>query len=519
MKRVKVGLLSVLIVVAVGMMGLYLPALAVDKGEAWGTVQQQQAIVYLQGAGNVSESTGEFTGQIGNMPVEIEDCQPVNFLETPMHTVILLDNSLSIPEKQRPTVLSLLESIIGNRMSGEQFTIATLGEEVEIKADRLTDYLQLKEEVESIEYYNQITRLTDGLYEVLEQLLKNQNEVMCRVILIADGVDNQEIGFTRDELYTLIRETGYPIYTIGCGTGDAQSNERLQNLFALSRLTSGDYFNLQTSQDESAILSGLAEWNDSVRITISLPDTLCDGSQRSLQITVNDTVYTLSLTMPFVLLESDQEISVPEEHTEESQFETLPVEQPVAADTQSEPQGAFSHGILNMEVVRNVGLMLLGIVVIICGIIVVVILRRRSRTTVSVPDSSLAANIESAPTELVQENSDQNETVSIWDNDDVNVRKLILSDLNDPVRRFEVPIQGTVIIGRDSSVCWVVIDYDPTVARRQCEIYQKDGQIVVENRSHSNITRVNGQKVYETCELKNGDILQMGRVRLRVEIM
>jgi pSer/pThr/pTyr-binding forkhead associated (FHA) protein len=57
---------------------------------------------------------------------------------------------------------------------------------------------------------------------------------------------------------------------------------------------------------------------------------------------------------------------------------------------------------------------------------------------------------------------------------------------------------------------------DGSVSRQQCRIYV-DGAAAVENLSSSNITRLNGEPLYDPASLKAGDELRCGRVTLVVD--
>lgn len=96
-------------------------------------------------------------------------------------------------------------------------------------------------------------------------------------------------------------------------------------------------------------------------------------------------------------------------------------------------------------------------------------------------------------------------------------RRLILEDPDVPGRRIETPLEGCVTIGRDASVCQVVLT-EASVARQQCRIYERDGRVMIGNLSHSNITEVDGWPVLEDRELPAQFALRLGRVRLRAEL-
>ena len=78
-------------------------------------------------------------------------------------------------------------------------------------------------------------------------------------------------------------------------------------------------------------------------------------------------------------------------------------------------------------------------------------------------------------------------------------------------------LNGEVLIGRDASVCQIVLT-EPSVARKQCRVFRQSGWVMISNLSQSNITKLDGETVTEDRELSSGSILQMGRLRMRVDI-
>lgn len=116
------------------------------------------------------------------------------------------------------------------------------------------------------------------------------------------------------------------------------------------------------------------------------------------------------------------------------------------------------------------------------------------------------------------------ETELLWDDSRSQSQEgpslmLILTDVSNPTRRFGAPVRGTIAIGRDISVCRIVLGYDSSVARHQCDVFMENGTLMLQNRSHSNITQVDGQRVEDRCPLRSGSILKMGRVQMRVEVV
>lgn len=93
---------------------------------------------------------------------------------------------------------------------------------------------------------------------------------------------------------------------------------------------------------------------------------------------------------------------------------------------------------------------------------------------------------------------------------------LHLLDKDNNGRVFEKVVNDAVIIGRRSELCDIAIDYDKTVASRQCRVYIKYGELYVGDLGGTNCTYLNGKAVKEDMQLSSGDVLGLGRVNLRV---
>lgn len=478
-----------------------LPALAAGQGAAWATVQGQQALVYLQGAA----PDAEFTCQIGSTPVTPAQVQQIQSLTTPVHTVILVDNSVSIPSAQRPLVLEILEAVAGNHLQGEQFSVATIADTVTWLCEAQSDYLQVKTSLDTITYNDQQTRLTDCLYAVITHLQQQYPGQFCRIILVADGVDNQQIGYTREELDTLIQQAGYPIYAIGCTNTSADGNQELQQLFALSRLTSGQTFYLAETQDANAIAAGIAAWNTGVQLVFDLPADLCDGSTRQMQVVSGDTTYTFPLAMPFSTAAAPTEAP--------AAASPAPTAAPTPAATpQPEPAGSPLP-------LWGIVLILAGAAVIVIIVVVFIVRKRRLAPLQQTPGSS-SPDPTDTPTELLDLQDQQVPPTSTpWDNGPGLTLRLRITDINNPLHTFQYPLQeGTpLVMGRDPARCQILIDYEPSVSRRQCEISLRGTDVWLRNLSQANITHVNGQRMEGECRLQSGSTLKMGRLLMRVE--
>lgn len=460
-----------------------------EEVSAWGCVQEETAVLYLPGT-----EKSAFTCQIGSAEAQVASITPLKKLETPVETVILIDNSLSIQKAQRPVIKELLTDLIANRLPGEQYTVATISDKVEYLCTAESDYAALKSIVDDLEFRDQNTQLTDGLYAVMDALKKENDGMLRRLLIVADGVDNKQIGYTQNELAALIQEMGYPIYTVGCTNRFASAVEELQNLFALSRLTPGGSYYLQEVKNTMDIVSGVISWNDFVQLKVQLPVEVCDGMPKALRVTNADenVVYPLELKMPLAELAG---------HTEE------PEPDPVSDLEQELPKDNKLPWIIIWIV----------LIAAIAAFAVAMAMRKKKKERVEVVADIGPLDEAVTATELLSAASAEiGQTEGIW-NAGPTLR-LVFQDIDVPSHRAEVILDGEVLVGRDASVCQVVLT-EPSVARKQCRIFRQSGCVMLENLSHSNITKMNECAVTERCELPSGSTLRMGRLHMRVDIL
>ena len=91
--------------------------------------------------------------QIGSTPTEKPKSYGISEDENPMRTLIMLDNSLSIPEGIRPDVLDLMGQMVNNHGENEQIRIATFSNNINYLSDRYSDdYTSLLNVINNISF-------------------------------------------------------------------------------------------------------------------------------------------------------------------------------------------------------------------------------------------------------------------------------------------------------------------------------------------------------------------------------
>lgn len=461
--------------------------------------------VYIKGT---DLDTQDINVQIATSEADKVRAQLLEELDMPMQTLVIVDNSLSITAKNQKKIEAFLQNLISDCLPNEEMGIATFSEDVHILVNYTSDHGELMRAADSISYQRQSTYLTDALYGFLTaEYLHHPADIYRRMIIISDGVDNKSIGYTKEELYSLIKDAQIPIYTIGCK--NKSNNEELENMFALSRMTHADYFLLDKVKDLLALTSTFRQDRSVLKLTITPPAFLMDGSKKAVRITFpNHSALAEEIMMTQRLIEKTQDTAV--------EGQTLPEKNEV-------------HG-LPFLIPALAGC---GIIFAILAVLAIFIRKRKNRQQESdfeqieheidrqiglVPIQS-ANKAEGEQTEKLPANNgvhDDDRTFIIWNQDPV-CHKILLTDVHASEKSFKVPMDHTILVGRKAELCDIALAYDRSVSGQHCEISMKNGAFFVKDLNSANGTCLNGIQITSETEITSGDILKLGRLELRFD--
>lgn len=455
----------------------------------------------------------EPTAALGKTPAEVIASQTLQEAGMEIRTLILIDNSLSIPEELRPTVQERLLELVAARRENECFSLGTISNHVTILVDFTRDYMQMKNALESLEYQYQDTFLTDALYDYMatDPFAENENSFE-RILLVADGVDNKSLGYTKSELLTVLKDFPLPIYALGLQYESKANDEELENLFALSRAANGETMLLNTSTDDASDLGAMldGDWNN-LAVTVKIPESVQDGSLQTLTLCFGEEGPLASMDSIRMPLRMEEPVA-----------QTSPVTEPEPEpEPVPEPKESSSF----------VPLLLIGGALLLLIILSVVLLQRKKkapeadtneRTPESVKQTPTPPAPKAPPAERITEKlggaaesyaGGGSKTVRLWTQKSTCV--VTLEDIRNPDRIYQTTIEQSLTIGAnpDSDIC---VDYDRTVSRRQCEIFLENGELYLINHSRSNLTELRGQIVNQKTKLTSGDIIKMGLVEMRI---
>ncbi len=497
-KRIRYKMLIPMLVLAV-LGNVYMTAKA-DEATAIMEVctNETDVSVYVKNAGN---ALSDVTVQIGTSQSSQVTCQSI--ADTEFETLVLIDNSLSIPKEDRNRIAEFLECFFQVKGEKEKIAIGVFSRDITYLTGFTSDYDTLKGAAEAVSYQNQDTYITDMLYELwTSEYLYNPRDVYRRIIVIADGIDNESVGYTSAELNELIKENTYPIYTIGCKT--EKNSTELENLFALSRLSNAAYFLLDSVEDVSSIADVLGRDKEIVKVVATPPAELMDGSKKVVKINFSSgQSVSIEMRMPQQVEEREAEI---EELSEESIEELVVEESTVEEETEVEDSEAIRKAAAKKFIMLVVGAWIFVIAVI----IIFILIRRNQKKRYQEMNEveSLKAQRERELTEALANHAEagQQERPCI-----------ALTDINEPTRSFTMPLKHSIVVGRSAADCQIILDYDKSVSSRHCEIFEKENQVLVRDLGSTNGTFVNGNRIEKETGVISGNIIMLGNLEMRFD--
>ena len=517
-----------------------LPVRAEEKASILQSILTEEGIdLYINGLGEYSD----VTGQIGREPVEVERTGQ----DIEGHTIILLDNSLSVTKDNLAKVKDVLKKYAEIKKENEKVSLAVYGTDIQYLLEKEKEKDKIIETVESVASEDKDTYLTDVLYDELVKL--GSKTEYTRFVIITDGVDNKEIGYTKEELSEYLKENLYPVYTIGCRY--KSNEEELKNLFAISRLTNAKYYLLDDCEVLDEIAEGLCE--PVAGIKIKVPDELRDGSIKNILLSFQSEAGTVEvageLAVPFGLKEEGtQPGEAPETEEPEAAENPQPEEEPQPAeepepekkqerevpeqDGEKEnpeaPEGEPAIDIVSIAAIAVIGIALIALLIVNGkkkgknkgGN------KKKSEPKKEVKGEKKAkeekeeaeSEEDKYSTVLVSEKGD--ETAFLDDKSKAGYI-VALKDCADANKVFRYPLADKVVVGRIKAMgVDLVLNNNETVSAKHCEISVRSGHFYIKDLNSSNGTYLDGKRIppNETWEFSSGSMLQMGNLKAIIEV-
>ena len=513
---------------------------------------EQGLVLYVKGMENTIDTAAY---QVGTTECTVDGISLVGEAEETIRTLILWDNSQSVMKKCGDEVKDILIDVVANRAAGEQFAIATIDEEVVYQTDYTGDYASLKQVIEGIESEDKDAYIIENLYEAILSFNAMEDCGYKRIILISDGMDATEIGYSKAELDTLISGTSYPIYTIGVLSKDRQ--DELQEMFAFSRTTAAEYFYLDEIEDTMTVVQGLSADYNMLQVKVSVPSEIQDGSTQNSKLTFTSGSETYTATsqvvLPFAKQEETGETEAAETEATETESSTEEAGEAVGDEDADTEEGSGTITLFGKELplmlVICIGAGVLAVILIIVIIILVCTGKKKkapegndyARLDQQIKNERHVAaggqpamqgnNAGSAVNPVGGPAGGGNKTQLLFGNGPApaagngpmqpvqGAHRIILVNTLDAVKTYQCNMADKTIVGRNPATSNLTIA-DNAVSERHCEVGITGGKFYIKDLGSSNGTFINGCRINANVmtEIKTGCILKLGRNEYRVTV-
>lgn len=456
-----------------------------------------------------------------------EDAQVVMPEDISVHTVIMVDNSLSVTKSNRENIKTILRRYVQGIAEQEVVSLAVFGEEIEFFALKSKDQDEILQRIDALEFHNQDTYLTDFLYEELEAVREDSD--FTRFVIISDGVDNKDIGITKEELFDKLEEISRPVYAVG---HIYKNNEtELKNMFALSRVTGGQALMMEDYDDTNVIADAIHDFSHLYAVKAKIPKEVMDGGNKNILLRIHtpegDIEVTGETRMPFGTVSEDavetnqavDEVPVPLPQPEITPQEK---EEEITPQPEKEVQPKEHESVQDKKQVIGLD-KIVGIIVLAAAVLVLIIYQKKHKTNQKHADKKKEDKkgkknnivipvhaVEAEPVSIQQEN----ETVFLDGR-----YLLVLRDRMSPDRIFKYPLDGHVTVGRNVDMVQIAIDYNRTISKRHCEFYVRNNHFFIRDMNSANHTYVDGKMINSEREIVSGSIVRLGEAEFSVEIM
>lgn len=552
--------ISIIILITV-LMTIAVPkqAAAADKLECIQAIVREDMIsVYTE-----APDTGiqQITGYIGFEKLQNIGHTTLGDSSIEVHTLILIDTSLSIHKSDIERFQDILTQIIDEKSENEKFSIATFGKQPKYLCDYTDDKEVLLPALASMEHMKQSSFLYQCIYDYVNETEEAENTCFNRLIIFSDGQDTNTEGVSKSEVYTLLTSHPYPIFTIGCKY-DVNS-EDLKDFFALSRITNASSITFAENVNDDEIKNTLNTMQSYLEIKFRTPETVMDGLVKNIELTVTTDTNTFLLKTD-VRVGRNEEKSVPTEEfqpTKEllptnaepdnsvdgsqdlksSGEEDLPKNNGLENDGNVEKSQSKDSTEKILRIISIVAVVLLVAVIFIIYLLVTKKVRKRKKLRNQeqrkvIPKTGRKSNQAnqapgnySEPTSYTEEDGatqllDDGATQLLSDEETELLgacgyagKEIRLYD-TEHQKQYSAVICDQFLIGRNREKCDLVPYDDTSMSQVHCRIIFEDGSLFIDDCNSSNHTYLNGTQVLHPTRLSTGDMILIGRTQLNIEL-
>lgn len=480
----------------------------------------------------------QINASIGSQLANVGDLRDFSKSGAGTGLILLVDISKSLTEREFAQMRTVLKTWI-NAMSGKDRTaIMTFGKNVKLVRDFTDNKEILREIVDNLRPTDNQTQLHSGLVQAIELGRRTDSSIPLRraIITLTDGEDDFPGGMTKQEVLDRMRIDPVPIYAVGFyqPPKTSRKEEFLKILGEFARTSGGTYFRAEADNLPEIFSKTREKIQEVYELELTCKGCNWDGTTRRLQIALSSGSKILNAGMDirlFAMTEKKPE-RVSTGVTKEKKQPSEPEMKAPGTVQQTEHPKELKKSETSEEESDNEGkfpftwwLYLGGGIGVLCIAILVLVVRRKRRLR------------KPLVSDLLVSKADQNEASSAIDLSAVQGglaakelpitppppplpgKRLKFTVIRDSsIMPIEIDLYDRLVIGRSNN-CDIVLAEDKEVSRTHCELSLERDLINIVDLGSQNGTLVNGVPITGRYQIKNDDIILVGKTELRFNIM
>ena len=435
------------------------------------------------------------SARISGQEASLEVHDPI-YLGVNIRTLFLVDVSTNMHYNARTQILEILGYLIENKHPDELFSIVTFGDEYRQIVDFTHDRYDLYRVRNQIEWHDYASNVDNALGEAVSHMLGDPTFQFNQIILFSSAETSVGGGITHGEILLLLGGSHVVVHTVGLQLDNDDAT--IFDFHAFSRVSGGishdifpadyDYYNIL-----EAVAQSFRDYSNNIYyIHVEYPEALMDGAIRPLEIFNNAGALILSYDVNVPVLEAPP---LPEPTPEPSPIAIPSPTQEI--EPVVEPDTGFPLWLILVALLLIVG----G-----AGLIVAIFVTKKKKQVPPQPNN--ATMIIDTPV------IDENATMILIGGNSAKApgskNYLIVNDINQPHKRFELLIKDKIIIGREAGQDGISIDYDPQISRKHCSFSSHGGRIWVDDLGSANGTYINNTKLTIPVMIMPDEVLTIG---------
>lgn len=443
--------------------------------------------------------------------------------EVPITVYCLVDVSNSMTDSQITQVKDALTAISGLMGNGDGMVIATLGANT-VPSSLLTSEGERESAISAIKKVNETTNLYAGMVDSLDRLMTDTSYSRKRcLVVLSDGGDYHDAGYTEREVIDKITESHLPVYTVATlpdflndmVADEANAlKEDAKRLGSYARGSVGGAHSTPVVDGISANEAGEAIWSSLMSggildIDLSGLSINHDKTESTLRATytsgdtkLEDTIIIYTVDLPASIITTDDTDDISDK----------PIINPPKDDDIDEPVKKDYTWLI---------LIIAAVIIAVVSVIVIIMVLKNKPAETEVNHPVKEKSSEKKAPELVTTTYLKKEPGKPARPKPSGPPSVTMTAIghSGKVFKFAIDEQMTLTVGRNPGVADIIPDADDVrLSGEHCRIVRSKGKLYVEDKGSTNGSFMNGIPIMGKgwIPIESGNTLRIGTNEYRV---